>query len=201
MKRWTVGWVAVAMVGLNEVQGAIYSYSDYDWKTYNGHQYAITFDYNTWLGAEAEAEGVGGYLATVNNASENVWLTANFGGYYTPASADSTNSLVWIGLKGIPDSLAWANGDPVNYVASLYSGSWRQGIEGTGEYGYLHPSTHFAPGTWWNHDRSSMASEWWPRGIIELDQSPVPEPATLIIWSLLGVCGMGSGCWRRKRAA
>jgi len=33
------------------------------------------------------------------------------------------------------------------------------------------------------------------------DPSTIPEPSTLIIWSLLGVCGMGVGWWRRKRAA
>jgi hypothetical protein len=31
--------------------------------------------------------------------------------------------------------------------------------------------------------------------------SSVPEPATLLIWSLLGGCGIAIGRWRRKRAA
>ena len=31
--------------------------------------------------------------------------------------------------------------------------------------------------------------------------APVPEPATLAIWALLGVCGMGVGWGRRKLAA
>lgn len=30
--------------------------------------------------------------------------------------------------------------------------------------------------------------------------TPVPEPATLIVWSLLGLCGMGVG-WRRRKLA
>jgi probable HAF family extracellular repeat protein len=29
--------------------------------------------------------------------------------------------------------------------------------------------------------------------------NPVPEPSTLIIWSLLGALGIGVGWWRRKR--
>ena len=31
--------------------------------------------------------------------------------------------------------------------------------------------------------------------------STVPEPATLIIWSLLGALGIGVGWWRRRKAA
>ena len=31
--------------------------------------------------------------------------------------------------------------------------------------------------------------------------SPVPEPCTLIVWSLLGASGVGIGWWRRKRKA
>lgn len=29
----------------------------------------------------------------------------------------------------------------------------------------------------------------------------VPEPATFVIWSLLGVVGIGAGCWRRRKTA
>ena len=29
----------------------------------------------------------------------------------------------------------------------------------------------------------------------------VPEPATIIVWSLLGLTAAGFGLWRRKRAA
>jgi hypothetical protein len=32
-------------------------------------------------------------------------------------------------------------------------------------------------------------------------ESPVPEPATLIVWSLLGAWGVGLGWWRRRRRA
>ena len=29
----------------------------------------------------------------------------------------------------------------------------------------------------------------------------IPEPSTIIIWSLLGAVGLGIGCWRRRKAA
>jgi hypothetical protein len=38
--------------------------------------------------------------------------------------------------------------------------------------------------------------------ILEVDdRGPTPEPSTLIVWSLLGICGLGYGWWRRRRAA
>ena len=36
---------------------------------------------------------------------------------------------------------------------------------------------------------------------IQPEASSVPEPATLIVWSLLGGIGIAFGYWRRKRAA
>jgi hypothetical protein len=34
---------------------------------------------------------------------------------------------------------------------------------------------------------------------IEVYGTPVPEPATLLVWSLLAGLGMGAGWYRRKR--
>jgi hypothetical protein len=36
---------------------------------------------------------------------------------------------------------------------------------------------------------------------LTLDVAPIPEPSTLIIWSLLGSLGIGFGWWRRRKAA
>ena len=38
-------------------------------------------------------------------------------------------------------------------------------------------------------------------GDVEATGTVIPEPATIIIWSLLGGLGIGFGYWRRKRAA
>jgi len=38
-------------------------------------------------------------------------------------------------------------------------------------------------------------------GVKELTATPIPEPATIAIWSLLGGLGIAVGCCRRKRAA
>jgi hypothetical protein len=33
------------------------------------------------------------------------------------------------------------------------------------------------------------------------EQNNIPEPSTVIIWSLLGGMGIGIGWWRKKKAA
>ncbi|HUT88764.1 MAG TPA: hypothetical protein VMY37_04665 [Thermoguttaceae bacterium] len=39
-------------------------------------------------------------------------------------------------------------------------------------------------------------------GSFELTQSPVvPEPASVVVWSLLGVVGVGTALWRRRKGA
>jgi hypothetical protein len=42
-------------------------------------------------------------------------------------------------------------------------------------------------------------------GLYTISLSPptgvIPEPASLIVWSLLGALGIGLGCWRRRKAA
>jgi hypothetical protein len=41
----------------------------------------------------------------------------------------------------------------------------------------------------------------WYWDDVSLTAEAIPEPATIIVWSLLGLAGAGLGRWRRKRAA
>jgi hypothetical protein len=45
------------------------------------------------------------------------------------------------------------------------------------------------------------ADNGWVRAIVDTSISEVPEPSTLIIWSLLGGLGIAMGWWRRRKAA
>ena len=36
---------------------------------------------------------------------------------------------------------------------------------------------------------------------LEVYAAPIPEPAALVVWSLLGASGIGIGWWRRRRGA
>jgi hypothetical protein len=220
MKNWVTSFLAATALILGAVVPAAHAshaYSEYDWITNpaNGHQYAITFDYNTWVGAEAEAAAVGGHLATVRNAAENTWLSTTFQGYYArDYQGNSSASLVWIGLyqpsiayhsydPDRPNDWSWISGESVNpaFPFPLWSGHWSPpsgpGGDG-GNHAYLDTDTHTNPGTWWNGNGADIDVRGQPRGIIELDSSAVPEPSTLIIWSLLGTLGIAVG-WRRRK--
>ncbi len=37
--------------------------------------------------------------------------------------------------------------------------------------------------------------------LLQMSGSNIPEPATLVIWSLLGALAAGIGWWRRRKAA
>jgi subtilase family serine protease len=74
--------------------------------TYNGHTYAITKNSMTWDEARILAEQHGGYLVTINDSSENQFLSANYG-----------SGVPWIGLNDIQNegTWEWANGGLPTY--------------------------------------------------------------------------------------
>ena len=164
-----------------------YVYSDYSWKTYKGHEYAITFEYNKWTDAEAEAVAVGGHLATINDAAENAWLTDAFNGFYTRGIQHPSWSIAWIGMRRVGTEWGWASGEPVTYTAPILTsdGNWMpdnpQNHDDGGPHAYLHTANHFAPGTWANHEAEDWYPSWNPRGIIELDAAPPTTPRTYAI--------------------
>jgi hypothetical protein len=190
-------FVALVMViSMTSMVYGGYLYSDYDWTTYNGHQYAITLDWSTWNQAEQWAVEVGGYLASINNDQENVWLTNEFGGYYAKGyEGNTTASYVWIGLHyiggdiNLSTSWEWASGEPLAFDPPWYR--WvglpvPLDVGGT-PYVYLHTCTHFDPGSWWNGPGEGGGPG--ARGIIEV----VPEPGTVLL------VGLGALLLRRRR--
>lgn len=85
------------------------------WSTNSGgndHFYALTRRAQSWTNAEAEAVSWGGHLVTVNNASEQEFVTRTF-----------LNGLdrirpFWIGLydAATEGSFAWSSGEPFGYA-------------------------------------------------------------------------------------
>ncbi len=153
-----------------------YTYSDYDWKTYNDHQYAITLDYSNWTQAESWAIEVGGHLVTINDAAETDWLSYTFQGYYSRNGyGDHNRSLVWIGLEWIGDQWRWVSGEPVTFLPPCYGDDpTTQCRDHGGIHAYLHTDTHHRPGTWWEdtiYDGDDPS--WHVRGIIELSEPAI----------------------------
>jgi len=188
MKRMTC--LAVVMVAIGNV--AFADLSDYTWHEYNGHKYAITLAYNNWVNAEAEAVAVGGHLATINDASENSWLSQTFKGYYPQGGYTGPDvSLVWIGFLLQDGEWGWISGEPVTFPPPWYDG----GPIHNSIHAYLHTDTHYQPGTWWEDPPYDVDPYWYVRGIIELNPVAVPAPAAVVLASM----GLGFAGWRLRR--
>jgi hypothetical protein len=132
---------------------------------YGGHRYALTREFGTWEECEAEAQAVGGHLATINDDAENRFLTEAFSDTFTKGHPGSAwASLAWIGFESVDGEWRWASGEPVTFDPPW----WNSPSEGT--HAYLHPASHPAPATWWNFpghdDPEDDAAQ--PRGIIEV---------------------------------
>lgn len=71
------------------------------------HTYLLSSS-GTWAQADAEAITLGGHLVTINDASENAWLTSHF----------NNNENYWIGLNdaATEGTFVWASGEPVTYT-------------------------------------------------------------------------------------
>jgi hypothetical protein len=173
----------------------------YTWVSYGGHEYALTQNYGTWEQCESEAESVGGYLAVITDAAENAFLTDFVKDVYIPGYSgyEPSSNLAWIGLEltgsniADPSSWSWVTGEPVTYWNPHPEFPFYDGV-----YMYLLGANHTnAPGKWDNNPIHETTDGYHPFGIIE---APVPEPATLIVWSLLGAFGITAG-WRRWRKA
>ena len=135
--------VVVAVGGLTlllaSARAGAYDYQDYDWRTWGGHQYALTFASGGWTAAEREAQALGAHLVTVNGSPENTWLCntafsyAETGwarlwiGYNAVESDDPTGPYEWIGEQEDPGMhwdgsgyTNWAIWEPSDNPGELY---------------------------------------------------------------------------------
>ena len=90
----------------------------------NGHSYRLT-DEMTWEAAQERAVEWGGYLTTVNDADENVWLHGNFS-YVCPAfigANDKEEEGTWVWVEdGTPFWSGDSSGAPVGGAFALWGG-------------------------------------------------------------------------------
>ncbi len=193
MKRFLL-LLAVGMLMTSQADAAIFNAA-------TGHWYDIVSSgaNGSWDNAEAAAVAGGGHLVTVNDAAEQTWLVANFGGGgirswigFNDVATEGT----WVWSRGeTPGYTNWDSGEPNNMSPP----------DGIGEdYGVINWDT--GTGEWndWSHLRPDYASNGPIDGIAEYDRDPgpvVPEPSAVIIWSLLGTFGVAMGWYRRRRAA
>lgn len=144
----------------------------------NGHTYYLLAETN-WLAAEAEAVALGGHLATINDAAENLWVVETFGNFDGQARA------LWIGLtdqhqEGV---WSWIAGQDAPYR------NWAPGEPNSGA-GY-YPDEDYAmiwpPNSGWPYGSWNDSPEDHPHcGVVEV---PVARPVqSEIALSVVNIC-------------
>ena len=130
---------------------------------YNGSRYVLT-QYNTWDGAQAEAQQLGGNLVTINDAAEDEWLQEAFGRdqdlWMGATDRDQEGNFQWVSGEDSTYS-NWAPGEP---------NDWR----GNQDYGRI----NYGDSRQWDDDQESTIRQ----GIVEIkynDEVSVP-PTPLV---------------------
>lgn len=155
----------------------------------NGHWYMChRFDNPVdWHVAKAEAESLGGYLATITSAAENMfvfdvslaqngWDSSTPSGPYLGASKQADGSFAWVTGEAF-EYANWLPGEPS-------SGSWEP---------YLHmlggPPGTTAPNPFWNDIDGTQIT-----AMFEFNSQPVPGPAAISVMFAIGATPL-----RRRR--
>jgi hypothetical protein len=201
MRCLMLAGIVALLAGAGNARGAIqWSVTDGG----NGHYYEFVNAHLLWPEAKAAAEsmtylGVSGHLATVTSPDENDFVL-HLGTIMDP---NVFTTVAWIGLTdneaygghesfGQPnprtDGWVWITGEPVSYTD--WGDAPPNNADGNEDFCLI--------GSWagmygWNDQSDYFGANY----IVEFDT--VPEPSTLIIWSLLGGLGIGIGWWRRRR--
>lgn len=170
----------------------------------NGHWYervGVSTNGINWDAANTQATGMGGYLVTITSPEENLFLTneASLGG---GINMNGLESLWTGGYQIIHDpaeptigNWAWKNGDSFGYTNWWVDSGGGEPSNGDGENYIIFQHGFLTDGKAWN-DYSNVSAQGF---VVEYDSnpnSPVPEPATLLLlgFGLLGVAGVS----RRK---
>lgn len=110
----------------------------------NGHDYYLLAS-KSWTESEAEAESLGGSLATIKNAGDQAWVYSTFGAY------GGINRNLWIGLHrvGPQRSLEWVMGGKPGYVN--WTGGQPDDMNGVEGFVFMASASRpwgFLPGGW-----------------------------------------------------
>jgi len=152
----------------------------------NGHQY-ILLGQASWTASEAEAVTLGGHLATVNDAAEDLWL------YQTFAVPEERN--LWIGLNdnAVEGTFVWVDGDLSPYRHWDSAEPNNHGLNGRDEDA-VHIIGAGNSSQMWNdlsRNPDPIGTYQLPHGIVEI----VPEPST----ALLLASGLATLAVRRRQ--
>jgi hypothetical protein len=152
----------------------------------NGHWYEYVGNNVTWSQAASAATTMGGYLATVTSASENMFVSSNI----------ANGAWAWLGASdaAVEGTFVWQGG-PEAGQAITYT-NWNFGEPNNlGNEDYLHTNS-CGTGCWndWTgHNMNGYVVEYTTYGV-----APVPEPETYAMM-LAGLGLLGVMARRRKQ--
>jgi len=169
---------------------------------FGGSYYALTQNYGSWQDAQDEAVALGANLVAIGSPKENAFLTTFIAQERCRGCTPNMCNIAWIGYRDTGGgNWGWINGEPVTYT------NWYPGEPNLSAEDYV----HMVRSSWddsqarWNNLFDVPSYEWYVtfgpiNGVVEVSGA-IPEPSTLIIWSLLGALGTGLGWWRRRKRA
>jgi hypothetical protein len=161
----------------------------------------------TWTAARIAATAKGGWLADITSPEENTFVynliePNQHSGFWFPELTFHCSMGPWLG--GVKEAGAWkwyGTDAPFTYT-NWYPSEPDNSYRGTGT---PEDALQFYDRTWDSHPGSwNDYPSWAVTGgyVVEYANNPdngtVPEPSTLIVWSLLGGLGIALG-WRRWR--
>ena len=131
---------------------------------WNGHFYGITPQKDYWDNAEAYAVSQGGYLVTIDNAAENIFIQNTF------LTGNNVNEKLWIGLTCHrplnyldKSSWSWVDGSTVTYS------NWRAGQPDKGFDSDRYVAINYQGGSNNQWDNFPNKSNYMFRGIYEVN--------------------------------
>lgn len=157
----------------------------------NGHFYdIIVTPLQSWVDSKAQAEAMGGYLASITSQAENDWLWSAFSIGSTPSYWAQTGP--WPGYDGPVFGAYRTSGNVWTWVSGeAWDWSNFNWSMGSGEAG----AQFIANSPYWDdigvNGGTSAGGNY--AFIVEFDANPVPAPGTALL-------GLGAlGLWARRR--
>jgi len=137
----------------------------------NAHTYYL-LSQNTWTGSEAEALTLGGHLATINDAAENLWVLNTFSLF------GGTAKTLWIGLNDSANegTFVWSSGESAPY--RNWSGSEPSAGSSAEDYVHIYDLQRGTFTGKWNDFANGTSEFGVPlHGVVEI----VPEPSSAFL--------------------
>ncbi len=184
----------------------------------NGNYYDLVFTGAplTWVEARDAAAamqflGTNGHLVTITSAEENDFLLANFETTGAPrlgyiGASDAGAEGVWQWVVGPESGIQfWSGGPGGTTTAPFNYANWSTGPvpepnnAGNEDYAWFNYGDQFAvvppAGQWGDVSLSGDGVVW---GYFVEYETAIPEPASLLVWSLIGLSLAGIGWYRRS---